>query len=407
MSRLLRLPEYDSRQFRLSAAQAKRLNDTGFLSVVPGSESGSWRITASHHVGTLVIDDLHFYVRPKIRLENLFLLLSVGMREQDWRRSATQYAIDGDLLPAVISFFTRLVDGTFARGMYRSYREERDRLYGVRGRIDIRAQITRGGIVHPVDCSFGEFTADVDENRYLKAGVRLALRVPRVRHEDRRRLHRLMVALEEVSDVGVSPEDLDRIGFNRLNNHYEPALSLTRVLFENLTLKDQWGETVASSFMVDMNRLFERFITDRLERALRGRLQVKSQYGTHLDRAGRVHMRPDLVFRRRGYIAFVGDLKYKVAKEQRALSTSDQYQILAYTTALDLPEGILIYCREPGSESPQHDAFTVRHSNKVLHAWGVNMSGSASQIETELQNLAIWIAERAKRAVPLVRPSAS
>ena len=116
MARLLRLSEFETRQCHLSATQAKRLNDTGFLSVVPDSEPGRWQVTAGHHVGTLVVGDLHLYVRPKIRLENLFLLLSVGVREQDWRRPATRYAIDSDLLPAVISFFTRLVDSTLAKG---------------------------------------------------------------------------------------------------------------------------------------------------------------------------------------------------------------------------------------------------------------------------------------------------
>ena len=224
-----------------------------------------------------------------------------------------------------------------------------------------------------------------------------------MRHEDRRRLHRILTTLEEVTDVVVRPEALDRIGFNRLNSRYEPALRLARLLLESLTLMDQWGETVASSFMVDMNLLFERFVTDRLERTLRGRWEVKPQYGTRLDRAGRVHIRPDLVFRRRRDIAFVGDLKYKMVDERWDLPTSDQYQLLAYTTALDLPEGILIYCRDPDSQDPQHDAITVRHSNKVLHAWGVNMSGPPSEVEAEIRNLASWIADRANRAIPLVR----
>ena len=187
---MLSLSEYERRRVWLSQTAANRINDTGFLSVVPDAEAGWWKATAGHHVGTLVMDGMYIHIRPKIRLENLFLLLAVGLRERDWRRAASLYATDRDLLPAVISFFTRLVDFTLARGIYRSYREERDRLYTVRGRIDIPAQITRAGVVHPVDCRFGEYTADVFENRYLKAAVRRALRVPRVRPEDRRRLHR-------------------------------------------------------------------------------------------------------------------------------------------------------------------------------------------------------------------------
>ena len=39
-----------------------------------------------------------------------------------------------------------------------------------------------------------------------------------------------LVALEEVSDVAVAADDLDRIAITRLNAHYEPALRLARLV---------------------------------------------------------------------------------------------------------------------------------------------------------------------------------
>lgn len=47
------------------------------------------------------------------------------------------------------------------------------------------------------------------------------------------------------------------------------TLRLARLIMSNLTLVDQRGDTRASTFMVDMNDLFERFVTERLRRALR------------------------------------------------------------------------------------------------------------------------------------------
>src|SRR5690606_40416516 len=67
-----------------------------------------------------------------------------------------------------------------------------------------------------------------------------------------------------------------------------PALRLARLLLANLTLVDQRGATSASSFMVDMNRLFERFVTERLRRALQGRLEVRDQTRAHLGVGNRV-----------------------------------------------------------------------------------------------------------------------
>lgn len=401
----LRIAEYQHRRIPLSQSQAKRLADTDHVSVAPDADAGWWQVTAGHHVGTLVIDDLHLFIRPKIRLENLFLLLSVGLREKDWGQAPSRFATDNDLLPAVVSFFTRQVDITLARGIYRSYREEQDRLKTIRGRIDIPTQITRAGVVYPVDCRFDEYTADVIENRYLKAATRRALQVPRVRPEDRLRLLRILSVLEEVREMPIRPDDLDRIIFDRLNRRYEPALRLARLLLENLTLKDRRGETVASSFLVDMNLLFERFVTDRLQRVLWGRLDVRSQHWDHLGRGGQVPIRPDLVFRRWGEDAFVGDLKYKLMGDKADALNADYYQLLAYLTALNLPEGVLIYCREPGAD--RQSSITVRNADKVLHTWGVNLSGSPAEVEAEVEKLANWIANRADQVVPLSRPALS
>ena len=229
----------------------------------------------------------------------------------------------------------------------------------MRGRPDLAPMIARGGLAFPLDCRYDDFTADVGENRYLKAALRLALRVPLVPVEDRRRLLGLVADLEEVTDARVEPGDLDRIEFNRLNEHYRPALHLARLVLENLTLIDRSGRWTTVSFMVDMNDLFERFVTERLRRALRGRLTVRGQHSTHLGTGDTVRMRPDLVFERRGRTVYVGDIKYKLTESGEARNP-DYYQMLAYTTALGLNEGVLIYCHaEDGSPGRQ---VTVRNS---------------------------------------------
>jgi 5-methylcytosine-specific restriction enzyme subunit McrC len=392
------LAEYGSSQVELSHHEAQRLAETGVVLVAPGDGAGRWVVTAQHLVGSVVIDDLRLLIRPKINAENLFLLLEVGLPEQAWRREAFDYDTNADLLPSVISFFARTVETALARGVRHWYRSEEQQLIALRGRIDLGAQFRRTGVKVPVSCRYDDYTPDIAENRYLKAAVRLTARVPRVPAEDRRRLMRQLVALESVADAGVRAEDLDRITITRLNTHYQPALRLARLLLANLTLVDQQGMTTASSFVVDMNDLFERFVTERLRRALRGRLEVLPQVTVALAEGRRVSMRPDLLFRRRGRAVFVGDIKYKVIADARALN-ADYYQLLAYTTALDLPEGVLIYCLADGG-LPER-SVTVRHAGKVLHTRAIDLTGEPAAVMAEIETLADWIVERAVDAAPL------
>lgn len=393
------LHEYGTVEARLSERQARRLEATAsaYLTVAPHPDAGIWRVTAHHYVGTLVVDDIRILIRPKIRPENLFLLLEVGLPEWAWREEVFDYHTHSDLLSSLVSFFVRTVETTLARGLFRSYREQNEDLNTIRGRIDFGRQLARARLPLPAACRYEEFTADVDENRYLKAAVRRSLRVAGVPVVDRRRLMGQLVDMEEVSDAAVRGDDLDRITFTRLNEHYRPALGLARLILDHLTLVDQRDATTASSFMVDMNDLFERFVTERLRRALHGRLAVEAQASTHLDTKRRVRLRPDLVFRRPGSAdpVYVGDIKYKVADDAMGRN-ADYYQLLAYATALDLPEGVLIYCRTDGGRPAAE--ITVRHSGKRLAVRALDLTGPPAEVAEEIECLADWIAARAAPA---------
>ena len=420
---VLTLREYGREIVQLTSQQAGALNRAGggnYLSVEPTEHSGRWLVTARNYVGSINVAGLQVLVRPKIPLRNLFLLLEVGLREQDWRDEAVRYETSRDLLPALVSFFARTTQTTLARGLYHSYREHHDRLVAMRGRIDIARQLAQPGVIIPTPCQFTDFTADLIENSYLKAAVSRSLRVAGVQPIDRRRLMQHLVTLEDVGDVRHHHADYDRVVFTRLNEHYKPALRLARLVLANLTLQDAIGATQASSFMVDMNDLFERFITERLRRVLRGRLEVKDQHRDRLDEDRTIAIKPDLLFRSGGSSRFVADVKYKLTDEAAGGRHPDYYQMLAYTTALDLPEGVLIYCldanrpddsdgnsaaaRMPGSPATASTASAstaavssvrVRHAGKVLHTYALDMSGTADDVAKHVHELADWIARHA------------
>jgi 5-methylcytosine-specific restriction enzyme subunit McrC len=81
----------------------------------------------------------------------------------------------------------------------------------------------------------------------------------------------------------VAPDAGDLMMFTRLNRHYAPALRLATLVLRNTALLDRAGTADASAFLVDMNDLFQRFLTDRLRRALRGRLTVDDEPTRWLD----------------------------------------------------------------------------------------------------------------------------
>ena len=77
------LHEYETLPVELTRAQAEALFATGVVDVRPSSD-GRWLVTAGAHVGTLVVDGVELLIRPKIRPENLFLLLEPGLPDIAW-----------------------------------------------------------------------------------------------------------------------------------------------------------------------------------------------------------------------------------------------------------------------------------------------------------------------------------
>ena len=412
------LGEWSTERLRLDDDLARHLDQTNWVSVQPDSESGWWKVSTRQWVGAFALGDLRIIVRPKIKPENLFFLLEVGLPPEAWQAEAIDYATNDELLPALVSFFARTAETTLARGLFHHYRHEEDDLFALRGRIDFVRQFRRGGVLVPMACAWDDFTADVDENRCLTAAIRLALRVPDVPHDDRRRLRRLLAALDGVAEPTASAalESLGRIRYTRLNEHYRPALRLARLILANCTLQDRHGDAAASAFMVDMNELFEQFVTSRLQRELQGRLDVAAQLRPHLDIDRRVQIRPDLTFRYHGDTVGVADLKYKLADNDTSTAGAagplarhgDYYQLLAYTTALNLKEGTLVYCADVNrDDAAEHQipvdslaksTIRVQHAGTKLHAVAIDLSGTPADIDAQITALARHLAMSAERS---------
>jgi 5-methylcytosine-specific restriction enzyme subunit McrC len=364
----------------------------GRLVVSPASDPGIFTIQAQQYVGTLVTGGLELMVRPKVSVENLFLLLGVGLPRQAWARETFAYSTARYVLPAFAAFFARTLERTLAMGLLRSYDFRHERVPAIRGRLDFAELVKHPEFTSPIACRFDEFSADIDQNRLLKAATRTLLRLAAVRPDARRELIRQLARFEEVSDDAPDASVVERMTFSRLDAHYEPALRLAAIALRNTSLIDRPGGADASAFMVDMNDLFQRFITDRLTRKLRGVLTIEAEPHHWLGTSRLVQMRPDLVFRRGGKIVHVADIKYKLTTTGRAV-TPDYYQLLAYTTALKLPEGLLIYCQTEGT-APE-TVVEVRHRSQRLYTMPLNMAGGIQDVENSISQLAAWIRRHA------------
>ena len=90
-----------------------------------------------------------------------------------------------------------------------------------------------------------------------------------------------------------------------------------------------------------------------------------------------------LVWRHAGRHVFVGDAKYKYIASGR-IPNADLYQVLAYTTALGLPCGLVVYAE--GERRPA--TYMIRNSGARLEVVSLDLNGSLEDMLGRIEVLA-------------------
>ncbi|MGP0006184.1 MAG: McrC family protein [Acidimicrobiales bacterium] len=351
-------------------------------------------VKASSYVGTVVSPDLRILITPKVATANLFHMLEAEGQSVVVGAETFDYERTKDLVPSFATFYARHLEIALARGLPHEYREREERQLAIRGRVNLPAQRRAAGLPFPIECRFDEYTGDVQLNRILRGAATRLLCLPGVTATARQALRQLAGRLEEAGDLTAHDLQSPTV-FTRLSDHYRPAERLARIVLGDASLLDAAGTTGAGVFLVDMNRVFEKFVEARLRRYLARRFVVRDQYPARLDVGGFVGIKPDLVFKwAAGGIAYVADSKYKLTSEGLGRE-SDYYQLLAYTAALELSEGLLIYCQVDGLTPPRE--IDVGQLRTRLCTWAVRLDRSPAHVEQEMQRLADYVVERTLR----------
>ena len=348
-------------------------------------------------MGAVEFDGLSVLIEPKIGIPQLLSLACYAMgafRLQERRLfDFEECTALPDSLALALGVAARRA---FSRGLLHGYRTEEEALQTVRGRIRLDEQIRRRfGIAVPVEVRYDEYTDDILANQLVKAA---AWRLSRSRLrsvEARRNLGWISGTLENVSFVEFPPRNVPELPVDRLNRHYGDVVALSRLILRHGAFESGRGDVRASGFLMDMNVVFQEFVTVALreelgltERSFRSDGQLKGSHRISLDSEGQVRLEPDLTWWDGGHCVFVGDAKYKRI-DYRDAPNADLYQLLAYTTALNLPGGMLIYAK--GEREPR--VHEVRHLGKRLVVEALDLEKDLDGILGEVKVLGRRIRE--------------
>lgn len=386
----LLLTEYQTTECALVAADAEfvRTELDQRIAISPSFVAGRYALNPGPHVGVVVLPSgLRVECRPKVPVSNvLYMLCVVGGLPTEQRPEVQPFDSLDALFEYVADYFAGLVAARIDAGLHRAYVETAENLTVVRGRIDFQEDIRRNHVLrHKVFCKYAELTWDIPDNQVIRQVCGLLAGSP-FSADLRRRFRLLDRELGELTLTRFRAEDVRGFNYDRFNEAYRQLHYLCALFLEGRSLSEDIGDVESRTFLIDMNQLFESFVTEVLTSRLGGGLTVRAQSSTPLDVSRSVTVRPDLVLISGSSAALVADCKYKQLDSQVS-SQADIYQLLAYCHALRCDNACLIYPRS-GQMGELNWEIQVVHDGPRLSAIALDLSVPASQLNAECDKLA-------------------
>ena len=299
-------------------------------------------IENTSYAGIIQLDKIRVHFSTKVKT-NLFYMLSFLKDEEsfcydnevviDIKEGASFFDILGRM-------FLNELDAIFKKGFYKKYVRHEENISFLRGKLVIAEQL-RNDIKKKAKlyCSYENLTYDNLENQIILRAATLLIPLIRFSEEIKRDLIRYSYLLrEDVSLVNVVPGDCDKVHYSRLNDYYETIIQFSKVVLQNYFIRYTYkGAAKGFNFIVNMNKVYEEFITTIIEELVSEENEFKNfvvekqKKFDSLFREERIITKPDVILRRKDTDDYpmIIDAKYKLQEVN-----ADYYQVAAYALAI-------------------------------------------------------------------------
>lgn len=340
----------------------------------------------------------------RIPIVNIYYLLCYAWRHVEERNVVRLGEIEGlrrihDLLAKV------LAEGTFRlirRGIDRGYRELREDLGGIRGKLAVGETVKRALRTRArAACDFEELSHDVLHNRILRSTLGSLLRLPDLHPDVKTEVRAAYLKLRGVGLVRLNRHLFQQVQLDRNRQIYRFLLSICRLVHDQLLVDERSGDARFTDFSGDkMAKLFEDFVIEFYRREQcdyrvnpRGRGIAWDAVGTRDDQRSKIpRMEADVILDGPKKRIILDTKYYQEALGGRfggKLRSENLYQLLAYlrnreATAKPGPrhEGILLY---PVVDSPL--AIDVCLEGFAIRARGIDLARQWRNIHADLTAL--------------------
>ena len=249
----------------------KKLCDSDYLEGLKiERKDGREVIKCSKYTAYFHIDDVEFYILPKIDKEEkiLYNLLNSTNNFKDYKvanDSSTTLGTSNLFKELIISKFCDMMDELFKKGVKKFYSSEDDNLPYLKGKIKFSEHIKRNIVSkEKFYVEYDEFTENIPENRILKTACQHILKKSE-KEENKKRLRRYIKEFGEIDESRNIIKDFAKIQENRLYKQYDEPLNYAEVFLND---KYFWPRKCKKKFpaiLFSLHDLFENYVEKLLK----------------------------------------------------------------------------------------------------------------------------------------------
>lgn len=370
-------------------------------------------INANSHIGVIVYDDIVLFITSMIPDLSLGKILYLQAQAEDVENDSTTKQVlsdnlnDEESIAAVDYFVVSLVnifEDIKVNGLLSQLLPTSDEANRIVGRLDISGQVTKHPAYDKYCVEKTVPTINIDVNKVIKAAIIKAKEVTTLEWI----IPILSDAEQFLQEVDLT-ENIEAGDFPKVNDYtsikredYEKALRFSKyILFGYDPLEGEKSEYFPE-FMLDMNEVFEFYVTVGLKRIFKIGFENKKEFTLGVGPT-------DIPIDRKcieldGYYEHDGNRvvldtknKYRTVLDREipdfVAANPDIYQQYYYASRVDASNIILVYPSSKKRTAPIGEYFlNFRRSKRVnLYFWALYITGTPRENKKALINLAQFI----------------
>lgn len=291
--------------------------------------------------------------------------------------------------------FSKKLQRELSKGIYLEYVNIEENRNSLKGSILFNEQIKNMASLRPkAFCKYEEFSRDNKLNRIFSYFIKSLIR--EIKNKETLKLLKFSQSiLGDVDERNITLNDVKNYRFNRLNERFEEAFTLGKMLVLGESSLGTLGDSKAYSILFKMNEVFELYIGKLLGKLIQEETlhMQHSKYKLLINEEtnkGVFKLIPDIVIEKNGEESIILDTKWKrisSSYNRHGVKREDLYQMYAYLTRYkNVNTVILLYPyneKIEGEEGEYLESWYLdEERNKKVRVYAVNLESEMDTLES-------------------------